>query len=132
MDVLFSDTGDGGEFVLEGGDLAGDKSYLNALYLSLFTGDCYSNIFEKYETNGDFQKSLSETITIKNLQNTERLGKKATKWMIEEGLAESIEFSAYGNAEEKINVNITISEPTGNDYPFAVIWENERAILKAR
>ena len=128
MDILFKDTGDGGEFVLEGGDLAADNTFLTPLYISLFGGDCYYNIYETYESDNEFQDSLNQPITVKNLQKTEQAGKKA----ISEGLAESIEFMAYGDKDENINVNITITEPSGNDYPFAIVWENEKAVLKKK
>ena len=131
MDVLFADTGDGGEFVLEGGDLSGDNSLYNALYLSLFGGDNFSNVYEEYESDNEFQEALNQSISLKSLQNVEAKAKKALKWMIDEGVAGSIEVSAKGNLESKINVDITITEPNGEDYPFAVIWENERAILRS-
>lgn len=131
MDLLLNDTGDGGELNLVGGDIQGDGTLFTAVYISLFGGDCFSNVFEKYESNGDFEAALNQTITLKNLKNVENKAQEALKWLIDEGVADSVKVSAFGDINEKINVNITIQEPAGDDFPFAIIWENEKAILKA-
>lgn len=132
MNILLADAGDGGELVLESGDLKKDETLLTSLYLSLFTGKCYSNIYEEHKTDGEFEKALNQPITANNLEATARAAKKATKWMIDEGLADSIEASARGNLEEKQNVDITIKEPSGESKTFGIIWDNERTVLKAR
>ncbi len=130
MDVLLQDNGDGAEVVLEGGDLKGCGSLYNSVYLSLFQGDCFSNAFEKYETNNDFEKSLNLPITITNLKTVENNANKALKWMIDEGVAESIETYAYGNNDDKIEIEITITQPTGNKYSFSLVWENQKRVLR--
>lgn len=132
MDILLQDKGDGAEVVLEGGDLKGDGSLYNSVYLSLFQGECFSNAFEKYESNGEFEESLNNPITMLNLKTVENKANKSLKWMIDEGVAESIEVYAYGNDDDRIEVEITISEPSGNTYSFAVVWENQKRILKAK
>jgi phage gp46-like protein len=132
MNLLLQDNGDGGELVLEAGDLKSDETLLTALYISLFSGDCFYNIYEEHESDGEFEEALSQPITVNNLKATENAAKKATKWMIDEGLADSIEASARGNLEEKQNIDITITEPSGISKTFGIIWQNERTVLKAR
>ena len=129
MNLLLNDTGDGGELVLESGDLKKDNTLYTAVYISLFNGDCYSNVFEKYKTNADFEKSLYLPITKNNLKNVEDTGKNALSWLIQEGIAETIDLYAYGNTNNKINVEINIKEPSGITYSFGIIWKNEKAIL---
>lgn len=131
MDLYLQDNGDGGELILEGGDVKGDGTFFTPVYVSLFGGDSFSNVYEKYKTNGEFEEALNQPITNKNLKNVENKAKKALEWMIEEGVAEAVEVSAFGDIQEKINVKITIQEPSGNDFPFAVTWENEKAVLRA-
>ena len=65
-------------------------------------------------------------MTAKNLKNIETKGKKALEWLIAEGVAESIQVSARGDINEKINVDITIQEPEGIEFSYAVIWQNEK------
>lgn len=132
MDVFLQDTGDGAEIVLSGGDIKGDGTLSNSVYLSLFAGDCFSNAFEEYESNNDFENALNAPITIKNLQEVEKTGKEALKWMLSEGVAESIDVYAYGGKSNKIEVEITITEPNKESCQFALIWENQKAILKAK
>ena len=90
MDLLLNDTGDGGELTLVGGDIQGDGTLFTAVYISLFGGDCFSNVFEKYESNGDFEAALNQTITLKNLKNVENKAQEALKWLIDEGYGNNI------------------------------------------
>lgn len=131
MDLFLEENGDGGEFVLEGGDIKTDGTFFTALYLSLFNGDAFYNVFEKYKTDDSFEKALNQTITLNNLKAVEKAGQKLTSWMIDEGLAEEITFEAVGDIQAKINVKITITEPGDISSVFAVVWENEKYILKA-
>lgn len=131
MDLFLKENGDGGEFVLEGGDIKTDGTFFTALYLSLFNGDAFYNVFEKYKTDDSFEKALNQTITLNNLKAVEKAGQKLTSWMIDEGLAEEITFEAVGDIQAKINVKITITEPGDISSAFAVVWENEKYILKA-
>jgi len=132
MDILLKDKGDGAEVILEGGDLKADGSLYNAVYISLFGGDSFSNVFEKYETDDEFEKALNLPILMSNLKTVEAKANKLLKWMIDEGVAESVESYAYGNNDDKIEVEIVITEPSGNKYSFAVVWENQKKILKAK
>lgn len=132
MDVLLQDNGDGAEVVLSGGDIKGDGTLYNAVYLSLFGGDNFSNAFEEYGSDGEFEESLNLPITAPNLKTVENKANKSLKWMVDEGVASSVETFARGNAESKIEIEITIQKPTGNNQSFAVVWENQKRILKIK
>jgi len=132
MDVLLTDTGDGGEFTLSGGDLETCGSFYNAVYLSLLNGNAFYNVYEKYELDGRFEKALNQPITKTNLKNVETAAKQCLKWLLDEGAADSIEVKAYGNTEQKINVDITINEPNDVSYSYGLIWENQKAVLKIK
>ena len=129
MEILLIDKGDGGEFVLEGGDLKQDGTFLTALYLSLFTGDAFYNVFTDYPTNREFEDALSLPITIQNLKTVETLANNALKWMLDQGVAKSIDVYAFGDKDEKINVEITVTEPDGNTGQYYITWQNEKIAL---
>lgn len=129
MEILLIDKGDGGEFVLEGGDLKQDGTFLTALYLSLFTGDAFYNVFTDYPTNREFEDALSLPITIPNLKTVETLANNALKWMLDQGVAKSIDVYAFGDKDEKINVEITVTEPDGNTGQYYITWQNEKIAL---
>lgn len=129
MEILLIDKGDGGEFVLKGGDLKQDGTLLSALYLSLFTGDAYYNVFSEYPTTREFEDAISMPLTIPNLQACETAALNALKWMLDQGVAETIDVNAYGDRQEKINVEITITEPNGNTGQYYITWQNEKLAL---
>ena len=66
MDLLLTDTGDGGELSLDSGDLATDDTFYTAVYLSLFNGDTFSNVYESCFIASDHKEQLIECR--KNLQ----------------------------------------------------------------
>ncbi len=130
MNIMLQDNGDGGELILDGGDIKEDKTLISALYLSLFTGDSFYNVYEDYKTSNDFEDCLALPITVENLKKTERAAKDLTQWFIDEGVADSVEIKAKGNAQQKQDVSITITEPTGEVSTYGIIWDNERRVLK--
>lgn len=132
MDILLIDNGDGAEVVLQGGDLKGDGTLYTSVYLSLFGGDNFSNVFEEYESDNEFEESLNLPISKQNLKTVEKKANKSLKWMIDSGIAEDVQSFAYGSVENKINVDITITEPLGKEQSYAVVWENQKRVLKAK
>jgi phage gp46-like protein len=132
MDVLIQDNGNGAEVVLEGGDLKGDGTLYNAVYLSLFNGDNFSNVFEDYESDNSFEEALNLPITASNLKTVENKAKTLLEWMLKEKVADSVDCFAYGNDDNKIEIEITITEPSGKTYSFAVVWKNQKKVLKAK
>lgn len=129
MELLLQDKGDGGEFTLAGGDLKQDGTFFTAVYLSLFNGEAFYNIYSEYKTDRKFEEMLSLPITSHNLKSIETAAQNSLKWFIDEGVAKEIKVFAYGKYE-KINVEITITEPNGNDCKFSIVWDNEKTLLK--
>jgi phage gp46-like protein len=130
MELLFQDKGDGGEFTLQGGDLAQDDTFYTAVYLSLFNGDCFYNIFTQYKSDGEFEELLSLPLTTATLKKVETAGHNALKWIIAEEIAKSVAVFAFGDIEEKINVEITITEPDRNLRNYSITWQNQKAVLR--
>lgn len=132
MEIKLSDYGDGGAITSSGGDVDQDGGFLTAIYVSLFGGDCYYNIYSDYPQDKSFEDAIQAPITVSNLKNAETAGANLLKWMLDEGVIEALDVHAYGNGDNKMNVDITTTEPGGNKRVFGIIWKNEKAILKAK
>ena len=130
MDFLLRDKGDGGEFSLEGGDLKQDGTFFTAVDLSLFNGDAFYNVYSEYKTDKKFEELLSLPVTSKNLKDVEQAAKNALDWLIDEKIANKISVFASGDISEKINVEITITEPDGQTSKFSIVWQNEKHVLR--
>lgn len=132
MEIKLSDFGDGGAITSSGGDVDQDGGFLTAIYISLFGGDNFYNIYSDYPQDKSFEDAIQAPITVPNLNAAEKAAKNLLKWMIDEGVVESIAVRAYGNNDNKMNVDITTTEPGGDSKLFGVVWQNEKAILKAK
>lgn len=132
MDILLEDNGDGAEVVLQGGDLKGDGTLYNAVYLSLFNGESIANAFENYESDDEFEESLNLPITAQNLKIVQNKANNCLKWLFDENVAESVDCFAYGGLENKIELDISITEPTGDNQAFGIVWNNQKAVLKTK
>jgi phage gp46-like protein len=130
MEFLLQDKGDGGEFSLAGGDIKNDGTFFTAVYLSLFNGDAFYNVYSEHKTDQKLEEFLSLPVTSANLKKVEQAGQNALKWLIDENIAKETSVFAYGDITEKINVEITITEPDGEDCKFAIVWQNEKLVLK--
>ena len=97
MDFKLYEQGDGGELNIIGGDIESEKTLSNAIYLSLFSGDNWYNIFENSDslkTSNDIENLLQNFITsTKNIRKLETLINESLNWLIEDGIVESIETS---------------------------------------
>jgi phage gp46-like protein len=130
MDFKLYEHGDGGELNLIGGDIEPEKGLSNAIYLSLFAGDNWHNVFEESKTTDDFETSLFNLLTAtNNLKSIETLANEALNWLMEDGIAESIETRATASNNGHINLNITITEPNNTTRKYEVIWKNQRLQL---
>lgn len=133
MDFKLYEQGDGGELNIIGGDIDPENTLSNSIYLSLFSGDVWYNIFEESDslkTNDTIEQLLNEfIISTKNLRKLETLINESLNWLIEEGIIESIETSAMPSFES-IKISITIKEPNNTDKKYIIIWNNQKAILK--
>lgn len=133
MDFKIYEQGDGGELNIIGGDIEPENTLSNSIYLSLFSGDVWYNIFEESDslkTNDTIEQLLNEfIISTKNLRKLEALINESLNWLMEKGIVESIETSAMPSFES-IKISITIKEPNNTDKKYIIIWNNQKAILK--
>ena len=129
MNLLLTDRGDGGELILKNGDLVNDDSLFTAIYLSLFTGDCFYNIFEDFKTSDEFEELMNLPATIQNLQKLEISAKNSLKWLQDNDIVKDCKIFAYASNDNKMNIDISLNEPDGVNI-YSIIWENEKLILK--
>lgn len=131
MELLVFDRGDGAELSFNGSDLKTDDTFYTAVYTSLFLGDCFYNIYTDNKTDDTFLNALIQPITADNLKNAEIAAANLLKWLVDSELAASVECFAYGDKREKINVDITITEPDSKSrHKYSVFWDNEKIFLK--
>lgn len=130
MDLLLNDFGDGGEYQLNGSDIATDNTLKTAVYLSLFQGDNFYNIYVENKTDTSFEDALILPISKTNLNKVEITAGNLLNWLIQNEIANSVECHAYGDSNNKICVDIIVTEPNGIENRFSVIWQNEKIYFR--
>ncbi len=131
MDFKLYEQGDGGELNIVGGDIEPENALSNSIYLSLFSGDNWYNIFEESDslkTNDNIENLLKEFIvSTKNLRKLESLINESLNWLINDGIVESIEVSAIPFFES-IKISIIIKEPNNINKKYLIIWNNQKKL----
>jgi phage gp46-like protein len=133
------------DVALDGLDLESDDGLENALAISIFTdarvsteqlpygstkrkgwwGDMYS------EVPGDKIGSRLWTIHPAKITNeTRKLAedycRESTKWLIEDGIADTINFTTEYNENKHLNILIETVRPGGTVSKFQVIWDAQK------
>ena len=129
-DFKVFDNGDGGDVGFNAGDILGEYGYGTAIYLSLFGGEAFYEIYSKYKTDNKFEESLYKTITSENLRNCEKEANKALKWLKVEKIVADVSCFACSNGVGKINLEITITEPNKNIKKYGLVWEEQELVFK--
>jgi len=131
MDFKIYEQGDGGELNIIGGDIESENTFSNSIYLSLFSGDNWYNIFEESDslkTNDNIEDLLKEFIvSTKNLKKLESLINESLNWLIEQGIVDTVETSAIPSFES-IKISITIKEPNNTDKKYIIIWNKQKQL----
>lgn len=133
MDFLMIENGDGGEVdVLSDGDIVIDRTYYTSIYLTLFGGKCFYKQFDMDfpDDNESIEKELNKPTTQDNLKNLANMINFKLNWMVELGLAESIDTEALDGINSITKVNIAIVQPDGNTERYGIIWDREKSELK--
>lgn len=130
---------------ISGQDLESDDGLENALAISIFTdarvtpdqlpygstnrkgwwGDMYSEI------PGDKIGSRLWTIHPAKITNeTKNLAldycRESTKWLIEDGIADTINFTSEYNENKHLNILIETVRPDGRTSKFQVVWDAQK------
>lgn len=134
MDLYLKPTNDGGNIeLLQNGDPQTTGGLYTAVYLSLFTNPFWGNAVAG--RLGRYQSELSEAIT-GSLSNQTRLNvieasKQALAWMIESGIAQSIEVTAEIATLSRLNLLVVITKPSGEavQTAYALNWDAQEVEL---
>lgn len=126
-DVLLFDTQDGAEITIFNGLISMDKGFNSAVYLSLFGGDKddtgevvnnntwwgnkIQNISENEKLVSRFQAFITSVpLTSKNVKLAEGKVIQDLQWMIDDGIADSIEAEIQVVGRKDINLKIVIAK----------------------
>ena len=137
-------------FVLqvENGDLAADEGLQTAVTISLFTdkrvsddelpieetskrgwwGDTFPNV-DQDKIGSKLWLLERVKRTAETLRKAEDYIKEALNWLIEDGVAASIEVSAIYDENNQLVASINISKPKGQSSRFKLLWDKQE--LKA-
>jgi phage gp46-like protein len=131
---------------LEDGDLAEDKTLETAVAISLFTNrritdaELPAGIESKQGWWGDLFPPVEDDqigsklwllergkITNGTLAAVETYAIEALNWMIEDGVAATVEASAdfVEGSTDRIQLAVTITRPTGEADVFSLIWDEQ-------
>lgn len=128
MDLYLKPTTDGGQIeILPNGDPRTMEGLFTAAYISLFTnpywGNAISDSPQRYrsELNEIFKQTVSNQTRLDAIE----AAKDALQWMIDEGVASNIQVIGEIETKSRINIKISIFEPSGEEtqIAYALNWQ---------
>jgi len=137
-------TGICADLVIENGDLKADDGLETAVLISLFTNRRVTEeelplfITDKMGWWADEISEIEDDpigskiwvlerakILPDTAARLEGFAQEALNWLIEDGIAESIQTLSEIIANERIDLEIRIFRPPGDDIPFKFIWDGQ-------
>ena len=137
-DVQMKWTDDGGDITYKEGQPIMDGGLTTSVIISLFTlpGWWGNEIGDDDEKIGSkLLEALDKTLTIAVMQDAQEHARLALAWMVEQGVAKSVEVEASIPRADFLALKITIEEPNGENplsQRFMISWENQSASLEGR
>ena len=151
-DVGFFDVGtECPDLIIENGDLKGEKGLETSALISVFSdrfvptedlpdgeesnrGWWADEISEPPEDqNGSkFWTTDRSKTTLDTANQLEEFGKTAFQWMIDDGIAKSVESNAEIIDSQQIRVSIEITKPDGNSFFFRFLWDGQSQIAQEK
>lgn len=135
-----------GYLYLDGADLAEDRGLRTAVLVSLFTDrlsreddqlpdgtdDRRGHWTDSYLLNDDLEGSRlwlleREKVLPDVLRRAEDYGREALQWMLEDGLANAVQVTAWTTGRSDMNLHVVITRPQGDQVQlkFLNIWQQE-------
>lgn len=128
------ENGDGGELDISAdGDIILNNTLYNAVYLSIFGGKAFYDVFDAEDTetdNDDIEAELKRPVTVPNLNNLASLAVSKLNWMINAGIVKNVDASANARIDKITELIITITRPDDVTEKYGIIWDREQAELK--
>jgi len=131
-DVRLSHTADGGDIEFSFGQPVMDRGLWTAGYISLFTDSGWwgNAVSDEPEKIGCEIGSLSEgTLSNQTRLDIAEEARSALEWMVEQGIAKSVEVEAEIVNPVTLAILVTVTEPDGNvqDLRYLTNWEAMRS-----
>lgn len=134
MDFLMIENGDGGELdISTDGDIILNNTLYNAVYLSIFGGKAFYDVFDAEDTetdNDDIEAELKRPVTVPNLNNLASLAVSKLNWMINAGIVKNVDASANARIDKITELIITITRPDDVTEKYGINWDREQSELK--
>lgn len=134
MDFLMIENGDGGELDISAdGDIILNNTLYNAVYLSIFGGKAFYDVFDAEDTetdNDDIEAELKRPVTVPNLNNLASLAVSKLNWMINAGIVKNVDASANARIDKITELIITITRPDDVTEKYGINWDREQSELK--
>ena len=130
MDIKLTPTADGGEITLINGSAETTEGLFTAVYISLLGAAWWGNAISETpeKLNSELIAIMSEPLTNKARLNTIEAIKDALQWLLDEGIANSIEVEAEIPNPSRLNLRIIIEEPDRTeDFIYALNWDAQEA-----
>lgn len=128
------ENGDGGELDISAdGDIILNNTLYNAVYLSIFGGKAFYDVFDAEDTetdNDDIEAELKRPVTVPNLNNLASLAVSKLNWMINAGIVKNVDASANARIDKITELIITITRPDDVTEKYGIIWDRESSELK--
>lgn len=103
-----------------------DEGLENAVTLSLFcSSDWWGNAIagDVGATGSVFESLLSRTLTNKTRQDAEAVARSALAWLVDQGIAESVDAVATVPAIGMLGLTITIKQPSRTiSFRYSINW----------
>lgn len=117
-DLVFVNTPDGGDLIVNAGLFTMDGGLQTAVYMSLFTREWWAG-----EYTGHFSRA-AETLplTSNNRTELERAASRDLNWLIASGVATAVSVSVFIRSNKAIEVDVTIDGSTAGRW--TVVWED--------
>jgi phage gp46-like protein len=125
-DLKLTITGGTPDITIVNGKPETTDGLFNAVFLSLFTppywGNAVSGQEERYSST--IPEIMSRPLTATARLDVIAAAKDALSWMIDEGVADEIEVAAELQGSGRLNLAVTISEPSGDStFAYALNWD---------
>lgn len=128
------ENGDGGELdISTDGDIILNNTLYNAVYLSIFGGKAFYDVFDAEDTetdNDDIEAELKRPVTVPNLNNLASLAVSKLNWMINAGIVKNVDASANARIDKITELIITITRPDDVTEKYGINWDREQSELK--
>lgn len=134
-DIKLSLSLDGGVVTIWAGQPQMDGGLETAVNISLFTESGWwgnSIIGTGHEVGSDFEEAIRQPLTNKARLDIIEAARAALQWMLDTGIAESIDYTATIPAVGRLDFAIRIKQPekTPENFRYNVNWANQEIIMK--